>query len=182
MLSLEGSIWARIPWPKGRQNIHISGAKGETITNIWSTEPDQCVCRAISRGYLNFERTDHGLSVADRKRRVTEGQEEASSMLIVVLVYSTYFVCSNNFDLSRNVLAIMVELTRLKHVRAGHKSTATKWIGEVDGLATAAEGGTQPDKVRLAQLKKGLQEQHETLDRLSKDNISIGRGRGSNRG
>ena len=43
---------------------------------------------------------------------------------------------------------------RLKRVRAGHKSTATKWIGEVDGLVTAAEGGTQPDKVQLAQLKK----------------------------
>ena len=33
ILSLEGSSWARIPWPKGRQNTHISGAKGETITN-----------------------------------------------------------------------------------------------------------------------------------------------------
>ena len=68
------------------------------------------------------------------------------------VLYLTYFVCSNNFDLSQNTLAVMVELTRLKRVRAGHKSTATKWIGEVDGLATAAEGGTQPDKVRLAQL------------------------------
>ena len=47
------------------------------------------------------------------------------------------------------------------------------WIGEVDGLVTAAESGTQPDKVKLAQLKKGLQEQHETLDRLSKDILAL---------
>ena len=67
----------------------------------------------------------------------------------------------------------MAELTRLKRIRAGHKSTATKWIGEVDGLATAAEGRTQPDKVRLAQLKKGLQEQHETLDKLNKDILAL---------
>ena len=36
----------------------------------------------------------------------------------------------------------------------------------------AAEGRTQPDKVRLAQLK-GLQEQHEILDRLSKDILAL---------
>ena len=42
------------------------------------------------------------------------------------VLYLTYFVCSNNFDLSQNALAVMVELTRLKRVGAGHKSTATK--------------------------------------------------------
>ena len=71
------------------KHTHISRAKGETIANIWSSPS---VCRANSRGYLDFGRTDHGLSVADRKRRVTEGQEEASSMFIVVLVYSTLLI------------------------------------------------------------------------------------------
>ena len=50
------------------------------------------MCRADSRGYLDFGRTDRGLSAADRKRRVTEGQEEASSMLLVVLVYSILLI------------------------------------------------------------------------------------------
>ena len=36
ILSLEGSGWASQKDGK----THISGAKGETITNIWSTEPD----------------------------------------------------------------------------------------------------------------------------------------------
>ena len=31
----------------------------------------------------------------------------------------------------------------------------------------------QPDKVKLAQLRKGLQEQHETLHRLSKDILAL---------
>ena len=38
----------------------------------------------VSSRFLDFGRTDRGLSVADRKGRVTEGQEEASLMLIVV--------------------------------------------------------------------------------------------------
>ena len=80
---------------KGRQtHTHISGAKGETITNIWSSPRRISVCRADSSGYLDFGRTDRGLSVVDRKRRVTDGQEEASSMLIVVLVYSTLLILS----------------------------------------------------------------------------------------
>ena len=69
--------------------------------------------------------------------------------------------------------ALTITDGRIDEAKAGHKSTATKWIGEVDSLAMAAEGEMQPDKFRLAQLKKSLQEQQETLDKLNKDILAL---------
>lgn len=62
---------------------------------------------------------------------------------------------------------------RAKRVRAGHRSTATKWIGEVDALVAAAEGGTLPDRIRVAQLKRGLEDQVGNLDKLNTDILDL---------
>lgn len=67
----------------------------------------------------------------------------------------------------------MAELARLKRVRAGHKGTATKWIGEVETLVTTVNGGASLDRLRLSQLKRGLQDQLETLKKLNNEVIAL---------
>ena len=67
----------------------------------------------------------------------------------------------------------MAELAQLKRARAGHKATATKWAAEVDTLVTAVEGGAPLDKVRLAQLKRGFQDQLKAIGKLNDDIVAL---------
>ena len=83
--------------------------------------------------------------------------------------------CVTNLSLKLELFAVeckfvvvnmsTVDPAQLKRIRAGHRGVATRRIGEIE----AALGSPDPDKVRLKQLKLGIQEAFDTLKQLEKE-------------
>lgn len=65
------------------------------------------------------------------------------------------------------------ELTKKTTVRRGQRQLAERRLAEVDTVTIDIEAGGEPDRVKLAQLKLGLEEKLETLKRLDEEIVSL---------
>ena len=68
----------------------------------------------------------------------------------------------------------MAELDKKTLVRKGQRLIAQKRLTEADGTA----GGAEPDQVRLAQLKLGIQEKLQSLQRLDEEILALTKNEG----
>ena len=82
--------------------------------------------------------------------------------------------CSLKFDQSDEGMA--EGLAKKKRIRAGHKSSATRILGQLDDLLGAADPTSTVDMAKLTKLKLSLQEKLDTLKRFDK-NYQTPRGR-----
>ena len=67
----------------------------------------------------------------------------------------------------------MAELDKKTLVRKGQRLIAQKRLTEVDEVLDGTAGGAEPDQVRLAQLKLGIQEKLQSLRRLDEEILAL---------
>ena len=67
----------------------------------------------------------------------------------------------------------MAELDKKTLVRKGQRLIAQKRLTKVDEVLDGTAGGAEPNQVRLAQLKLGIQEKLQSLRRLDEEILAL---------